>query len=84
MINYYGNLAEDKTVSSTGSYNVSAPAETLHHLDNADGRSQRTKQLRLFKFVRLRASTIALTRFFRDGRSGNKSPFNMSSQGGVS
>ena len=25
MINYYGNLGEDKTVSSTGSYNVSAP-----------------------------------------------------------
>jgi Domain of unknown function (DUF1929)/IPT/TIG domain/Glyoxal oxidase N-terminus len=25
MINYYGNLAEDKTVSSTGSYSVSAP-----------------------------------------------------------
>ena len=27
MINYYGNLAEDKTVSSTGSYNVSAPLQ---------------------------------------------------------
>ncbi len=25
MIDYYGNLAEDETVSSTGSYNVSAP-----------------------------------------------------------
>ncbi len=25
MIDYYGNLGEDKTVSSTGSYNVSAP-----------------------------------------------------------
>ena len=27
MIDYYGNLAEDKTVSSTGSYNVSAPLQ---------------------------------------------------------
>jgi hypothetical protein len=27
MIDFYGNLAEDKMVSSTGSYNVSAPLQ---------------------------------------------------------
>ena len=27
MIDFYGNLAEDKTVISTGSYNVSAPLQ---------------------------------------------------------
>ena len=27
MIDFYGNLAEDKTVSSTGSYNASAPLQ---------------------------------------------------------
>jgi hypothetical protein len=37
MIDFYGNLGEDKTVSSTGSYNVSAPLQKSTVWGNADG-----------------------------------------------
>jgi hypothetical protein len=54
MIDFYGNLGEDKTVSSTGSYNVSAPLQKSTVWGNADGHVPRGALTRpLYRLIKV-------------------------------